>query len=127
MLVDVPTNTAKNPKHAMNIFFMTINDRDTPHVSRQKTQVSIRAGNMRPRVDKHKAPTKDMNKSNLGIATASKTVEKKTNGEFHKNNCFENICKRILWFDIKVRSFVFDDLHVIRQMTVRTTYSQNNL
>lgn len=106
MLVDVPTNTAKNPKHAMNIFFMTINVRDTPHVSRQNTQVSIRAGNMRPRVDKHNAPTNDMNKSNLGIATASKTVREK-NGEFHKNDCFENVCKRILWFKIKVRSFFY--------------------
>lgn len=72
----MPTKTAKNPKHAMNIFFMTINARDTPHVSLQNTQVSINAGKMRPRVLKHNAPTSDMNRSNLGIATASKTKRK---------------------------------------------------
>ena len=60
----------------MSAFFVTINDRDTPDVTLQNTQVSIKAGNMRPRADKHSAPTKDMIRSKLGIMTASKTVEK---------------------------------------------------
>lgn len=60
----------------MSIFFMTILYRDTPHVSFHDTHVPIIAGNMRPRVDKQKAPTNDMNKSSLGMATASKTGEK---------------------------------------------------
>lgn len=60
----------------MSAFFVTINDRDTPEVTFQNTHVSIKAGNMRPRADKHSAPTKDMIRSKLGMMTASKTVEK---------------------------------------------------
>lgn len=69
----MPTVKANNPKNTMSRFFVTINDRDTPDVTLQNTQVSIKAGNMRPRADKHSAPTKDMIRSKLGIMTASKT------------------------------------------------------
>lgn len=58
---------------------MTIIVRVIPHVSLQNTHVSTRAGIIKPSVDKHNAPINDMNKSNFGIATASKTVGREKN------------------------------------------------
>lgn len=36
-------------------------------------QISIRAGNAMPNIDKHKAPKSEMNKLRYGIAIANKT------------------------------------------------------
>lgn len=77
-LVEVPTKTAKNPNMAISTFFIIIRALCMPHVSCQYTIDSIKAGNMSPSVDKHNAPINEIIKSNRGMATASKTVKKKT-------------------------------------------------
>lgn len=73
-LVDVPMINPANPKTPITVFFAIIAALAVLDFCFFKnTHVSIRAGNAKPSDDKHNAPNNDMNKSNLGIATASRT------------------------------------------------------
>lgn len=66
---------AKNPKAKMSKFFINKYE-PTPYSSGCRTQISIKAGNERPSIDKHSAPTRDVKLPRSGIARAMRTVEK---------------------------------------------------
>lgn len=77
MLVVVPMTNAATPNTPIKVFFTTITVLLAPVLCFKKTNVSIKAGNANPSVVKHSAPNNEINKSNLGIATASKTIKRK--------------------------------------------------
>lgn len=72
-VVEVPITNANKPKMIDNEFFAIIMNLEIPDLVLTKTKLSITAGSAMPSTDKHKAPNNDINKSNFGIATASKT------------------------------------------------------
>lgn len=90
--VNDPITSANNPRIINNEFFTISLNFENPDLVLKKTRNSITAGSAIPRTDKHKAPTNDMNKSNLGIATANKTEKCKTKtnvNKLHSKNIFE--------------------------------------
>lgn len=76
-VVDVPTTRANEPKIINNEFFTIITNFEIPDLVLTKTKLSIIAGSTMPSKDRQKAPNNDMNRSNFGIATASKTEMKR--------------------------------------------------
>lgn len=94
---------------------------DAPDTSLWNVQYSTNAGNMRPNADKHNAPNKEINNSKFGIATASKTRNK-------KNEIFFITRHHGLWSLLTAHcSHTQLYLHVIKTSNVRTAYSQINL
>lgn len=75
-VVDVPMTRADKPKMINNEFFTIIINFEKPDLVLTKTKLSITAGSIIPSKDKQKAPNNDINKSNLGIATANRTAKK---------------------------------------------------
>lgn len=61
-LVEVPMMNANKPKTPISPFFTIIIVLALPVFSFMNTSVSMRAGNARPSVDKHKAPNKLIDK-----------------------------------------------------------------
>lgn len=72
-MVDVPITRANKPQITNNEFFAIIINLEIPDLVLTKTKLSIIAGSTMPSIDRQKAPNNDINKSNFGIATASKT------------------------------------------------------
>lgn len=60
-LVDVPMMSANKPKTPISPFFAIIIVLDMPVFTFKNTSVSIKAGNAKPSVDKHRAPNKLIN------------------------------------------------------------------
>lgn len=75
-LVDVPMISPAKPNTPITVFLTIITAFEQPDVSFKNTHVSIRAGNAKPSEDKQSAPNNEMNRSNFGIATASRTMGK---------------------------------------------------
>lgn len=75
-LVEVPMIKPIKPNSPISVFFAIIAAFAEPFLFFMNTHVSISAGNASPSDDRHKAPNNEINKSNLGIATANKTVNK---------------------------------------------------
>lgn len=46
-----------------------------PNLSGQSTQISIIAGNVMPNIDRHMAPTNEMNNARKGTVMANTTVD----------------------------------------------------
>lgn len=70
----VPVTKPKRPKTMRNTFLHSF-QLHLPK-SPQNTAVSIRAGAINPKNDKHREPNKEMKSSKFGIATASPTISK---------------------------------------------------
>lgn len=75
-MVDVPITRANKPKIINNEFLTIIINLEIPDLVLTKTKLSIKAGSTMPSIDRQNAPNNDINKSNFGIATASKTKRK---------------------------------------------------
>lgn len=75
-MVDVPITRAHKPNIINNEFFKIIKTFEIPVLVLTKTKLSITAGSTMPSNERQKAPNNDINKSNLGIATANKTKKK---------------------------------------------------
>lgn len=77
----VPVMKPMIPKTQMKIFLpyhMYLLGGDIRSLSSQNVKESNRGGNIRAKHDEEKAPTRDMNKSSLGTAAATRTVLRKS-------------------------------------------------
>lgn len=94
--VVVPTTRPTIPKTIRKRSFQNIYQH-FPNLSGQSRQISIIAGKAMPSAERQRAPNKEMNKPNLGIATANKTanskIETKTSirAKRYSNNNNKNI------------------------------------
>lgn len=131
MLSVVPITNPANPINPMMTFFVTIIVLVWPDVVFHLPTHSKNAGNKMPDVDSVNAPTKLMIKSKFGIKTPRMTANVNKNKfkqiiqqvrvshspktVFHSNEGQNEIQSIWKW-----------NLHVMKTITVRITYSQNN-
>lgn len=80
-LVETPMTRANTPNAAIKTFLAIIKFNAAPCLLSLNTNVSNKAGKASPSNERHKAPNKEMNKSNFGIATARTTMKFKKSKE----------------------------------------------
>lgn len=78
-LVETPITRANRSNAAIKIFLPIIKFNAAPFLLSLNTSVSNKTGKDRPSNERHKAPNKEMNKPNFGIATARTTVKIRRN------------------------------------------------
>lgn len=110
-LVNVPTIIASMAHTTTNVHFMISTVFGKPDIVFAKTRYSINDGSPNPNNDKHSAPINEMNRSNVGIATASKT----------KFKMKKRITKSIIYVRLSLIQFY---IHVRVARSVRKRYSQ---